>query len=185
MTRQIFTIGHGTKTLAELVAILRAAGVKLVVDVRRFPGSRRHPHFGKESLEASLPPCDIGYEWWGEGLGGRRSRNKDSPARHPAWRVAAFQAYADYMDTDDFRRALERLEVTATDRGPVAIMCSETLWWKCHRRLISDSLALRGARVVHLLGEGKRQDHVVNPSARPDDEGFPIYDVAITSTLDI
>lgn len=165
--------------------MLNDANVRSLIDVRRFPGSRRHPHFGKESLETSLAAAGIHYEWWGEELGGRRSRPKGSSTRHPAWRVAAFQAYADHMDTRDFRDAVRRLESAASDRGGIAIMCSETLWWKCHRRLISDALALRGNRVVHLLGVAKQQDHVIHPAARRDDEGFPIYDVGITAGMDI
>ncbi|MFN2593541.1 MAG: DUF488 family protein [Actinomycetota bacterium] len=185
MMSEIFTVGHSTRSLDELVDILRSAGVVVLIDVRRFPGSRRHPHFARESLEGSMPSAGISYEWWGEELGGRRSRLKADASRHPGWRVAAFQGYADYMDTREFRDALQKLESVSSDSGPATIMCAESLWWKCHRRLISDALVLRGNRVVHLMGGSKQQDHVVNPAARPDEEGFPIYDVGTTAPLDV
>jgi uncharacterized protein (DUF488 family) len=179
----VFTVGHGTRTLEELVALLRAAEVKLLVDVRRFPGSRRHPHFAREALEASLPALGVEYDWRGEELGGRRSRKKDGTSRHPAWRNDAFGAYADYMDTPAFRDALERLEAGARDGVRLAVMCAETLWWRCHRRLIADALALRGAEVVHLIQPGSSAPHPGNEWARLGDDGYPVYDVGVTGEL--
>ena len=185
MTEPIFTVGHGTRTIDELVHILRGARIVTLIDVRRFPGSKRHPHFARESFERSIPTAGVAYEWWGEELGGRRSRAKDTPTRHPAWRNAAFQAYADYMDTPAFRDAIVRLENASTEPTRVAVMCAETLWWRCHRRLIADALVMRGRAVVHLLGAAKEQGHVLNPAARAGDEGFPIYDVGATASLEL
>lgn len=185
MTAAIFTIGHGTRSLDEFIDILASADIALLVDVRRFPGSRRHPHFSREELERSVPLRQIAYEWRGEELGGRRSRAANESSRHPAWRNAAFQGYADHMDTPEFRDAITRLEQIADERGPLAIMCAESLWWRCHRRMISDTLVMRGVPVVHLMNLRARQEHPLNPAARPDDAGFPIYDVGTTATLDV
>ena len=178
----VFTAGHGTRTTEELAALLQEGDVELLVDVRRFPGSRRHPHFSSDALARSLPPLGIAYDWRGEDLGGRRSRRKDGASRHPAWRNDAFGAYADYMDTQPFRDALEQLERDAA-KTAVAVMCAETLWWRCHRRLIADALVLRGVEVVHLIQPGKRSAHPLNEAARPGDDGYPVYDVGVTGEL--
>src|SRR5918999_1757907 len=110
----IFTVGHGTKAIDELIDVLRSAGIEVLVDVRRFPGSRRHPHFSREALERALPESDIRYEWRGETLGGRRGRAATS--RHHSLRNAAFQGYADFMDTDEFRAAVKELEDEAATK---------------------------------------------------------------------
>jgi uncharacterized protein (DUF488 family) len=180
----VFTIGHGARSPDEFVWILEDAGVGRIVDVRRYPGSRRHPHFSRAALEDSLPKIDIGYDWEGEGLGGRR---KSAPvgSRHPAWKVAGFRAYADYMDTDDFRNALERLEGAVRAGPPTAIMCAETLWWRCHRRLIADALTVDGFEVVHLVDRRSRQGHRLHESLRVDERNRPVYDVGFTEQLDI
>lgn len=179
---RIFTIGHGTRTIEELVEILRSAGVSRLIDVRRFPGSRRNPHLAGEQLERSLPDHGIAYEWWGEELGGRRSSTPET-SRHPAWKVAGFRAYADYMDTDEFRTALLRLEKDARGGPPLAIMCAETLWWRCHRRLISDALVADGVEVVHLVDRDERQSHSLAEFARIDERGQPVYDVGVDREL--
>lgn len=150
---RLFTVGHGNRTTDELMAVLRDGEVARLVDVRRFPGSRRHPHLARERLAEDLP---VAYEWWGEALGGRRKPVAES--RHPEWRNEAFRAYADWMDTPVFIEALDRLLETAAD-VPTAVMCSETLWWRCHRRLIAEAAVARGVDVVHLLGVGKAQPH--------------------------
>jgi uncharacterized protein (DUF488 family) len=150
-------VGHGARSTDELVAVVRDGGVARVIDVRRFPGSRRHPQFGREALAVDLPRLGLSYEWWGEELGGRR-RPAD-PTRHPEWRDPGFRGFADYMDTEAFRAALDRL-LTAAASGPLlAIMCAETLWWRCHRRLIADAAVAAGAEVRHLLAIGKIQPH--------------------------
>lgn len=179
---RICTVGHGTRALEELAETLRQAGVTRLVDVRRFPGSRRNPQFSRGALETALPARGIAYEWWGEALGGRRSGAKGAPSRHPAWRVDAFRAYADYMDTPVFRNALARLADMA--RGEtVAVLCAETLWWSCHRRLIADAMDVEGFEVLHLLGPGKQQPHARHPALRVDAAGLPVYDVGTDGTL--
>jgi uncharacterized protein (DUF488 family) len=180
----IFTVGHGTRTTEELIEVLRDAGGGRLIDVRRFPGSRRHPHFAREALETSMPAAGIVYEWRGEELGGRRSK-KRGPSRHPAWRNAGFQAYADYMDTPEFRAGLQRLEADETSDPSVAIMCAESLWWRCHRRLISDALTLRGHDVIHLMRVGERERHKLHPAVRVDESGFAVYDVGYAGTLPV
>lgn len=174
MKTTVYTVGHGARSIGELVATLQSASVQRVIDVRRFPGSRRHPQFGREALEQALAEAGIGYAWWGETLGGRRRREPAS--RHPAWRVDAFGAYADHMDTQACRSAILELETLAR-RETLALMCSETLWWRCHRRLLADALALHRFEVVHLLSPTQRAAHPPNPSMRRGHDGWPVYDV--------
>ena len=171
---RFYTVGHGNRTTEELVATLRAAGVERLVDVRRFPGSRRHPHMGEAALRRSLPDLGVVYDWRGDVLGGRRTPRPLDETRHPAWREAPFRGYADFTDTDEYRRAIEDLEGTP---GPLAVMCAETVWWRCHRRLLADSLVVRGHEVVHLLAPGRTQQHRLPPSARVGEDGWPVYDV--------
>lgn len=178
----VYTVGHGTRTTEELAEVLRAAGVTRLVDVRRFPASRRHPHFARAALEVTLPELGVAYEWRGEELGGRRTRREVAgPTRHPAWRNEGFRYYADYMDTPGFRAALAEVERVAAAQA-LAVMCAETLWWKCHRRLISDALVVDGLDVVHLIGPGESQPHKLHPALRVED-GRPVYDVGETGTL--
>jgi uncharacterized protein (DUF488 family) len=167
----LFTVGHGNRPIDELVALLQEAGVTCLVDVRAFPASRRHPHFGRAALEKSLPAAGIRYVWEGEALGGRRKPSPDSP--HVALRHPAFRAYADHMTTPGFHEAVERLLERAR-AAPAAVMCAERLPWQCHRFLISDFLVARGHAVVHLVNPGKRQAHRLNPVARPG-EGQLVY----------
>jgi uncharacterized protein (DUF488 family) len=134
----------------------------VVADVRRFPGSRRHPQFGRESLAASLRESGIGYEHFPE-LGGRRQARPDSP--NGAWRNSAFRGYADYMMTGEFRGGLARLLALA-DRQRLAVMCAEALWWQCHRGLIADYLKAAGHEVVHILGPHKTESHPFTSAAR-------------------
>jgi uncharacterized protein (DUF488 family) len=143
--------------------LLAAGGIKLLVDVRRFPGSRRHPQFGQQPLASSLAAAGIAYRHL-ETLGGRRSeRPADSP--NTAWRVDSFNAYADYMRSAAFAAALEELEAAASEM-PTAIMCSEALPQKCHRRLIADALVVRGWRVKHILSPTRIEEHPLTPFAR-------------------
>ena len=144
----LFTIGHSTRTAEELIELLRRNGVRELVDVRAFPGSRRHPHFGREALRASLTAAGLTYVHSPE-LGGRRTRR---PGAAPtAWREPGFAAYADYMTTADFADAIDRLLARAAAQ-PTAIMCSEAVPWRCHRSMISDAVVARGWDVVHILG---------------------------------
>jgi uncharacterized protein (DUF488 family) len=177
---RIFTIGHGNRSLDDLVATLRAAGVERLVDVRRYPGSRRSPHFGRDALAVSLPGAGIAYDLRGDALGGRR--RGEPVSRHPAWRDPSFRAYADYMDTPAFREALLRLEEDAA-RVPLAFMCAETLWWQCHRRLVADALALRRVEVVHLLRPFDARPHTLHPDLRAGEDGWPVYDLHVTGDL--
>lgn len=170
----LYTVGHGARSLAALLAVLQQVGVQLLVDVRRYPGSRRHPQYGREPLAAGLAEAGVEYQWWGETLGGRRSRSSDS--RHIALRHAAFAGYADHMDGPEFRAAVQALLAEAA-RQRTAVMCAETPWWRCHRRLVADALLLQGAQVRHLLEVGRHQPHEQHPNARRADDGWPVYDV--------
>ncbi|HVM36344.1 MAG TPA: DUF488 domain-containing protein [Actinomycetota bacterium] len=170
----VFTIGHGTLSLEEFLAILIKARVDLLVDVRRYPGSRRNPHFGRDELQLSLPAAGLVYEWWGETLGGRRSLG-NLEDRHVAWRNTSFRAYAAHMGTPGFRIALDSLQRRAVTFN-LAIMCAETLWWRCHRRLIADALVVKGFEVVH-LGLGTDRMHVLTQTARVLENGELLYDV--------
>jgi uncharacterized protein (DUF488 family) len=153
---EILTVGHSTHEAERLVRLLRAHRVELVADVRRFPGSRRHPQFDAGALAATLAGAGIAYEPLGDRLGGRRRARAGS--RHTEWRVAAFRAYADHMETEEFTTGLERLEQLARERR-TAIMCAEGDWRRCHRRLISDALAGRGWRVIHIRPDGRGEEH--------------------------
>jgi uncharacterized protein (DUF488 family) len=141
---------------------LQGHGIRALADVRRFPGSRRHPHFGREQIEALLRSRGVDYVWM-PGLGGRRRPRKDSP--HTGWRVEGFRGYADYMETDDFRSVFTQLLDLAA-RQPTAIMCAEQLWWQCHRRLIADALLARGHEVVHIESATQSSPHRLMPPAR-------------------
>ena len=178
---EIFTVGHGTRTLGELLEVLKNAEIDLLVDVRRFPGSRRHPHFARESLAATLPEAGVDYEWRGEAMGGRRNPVPETP--NVVWRVKAFRGYADHMFTEEFQSALKELEERAASTRQ-AVMCSETLWWRCHRRLISDALVADGHQVTH-LGMGRVDSHKLNEAARRTDDGLLIYDVGVNAVLNL
>jgi len=161
--RVIWTLGHSTRTAEETLRILAAGSVKLIADVRRFPGSRRYPQFNQEALATWLAEAGIAYCHFVD-LGGRRStRLADSP--NTAWRVEAFNAYADYMQSAEFLASLDQL-VNVAQEVVTAIMCSEALPQKCHRRLISDVLVVRGWQVRHLLSPKRIDDHQLTPFAR-------------------
>jgi uncharacterized protein (DUF488 family) len=158
----VFTVGHSTRPIADLLALLAEHGVRTLVDVRRFPGSRRHPQYSRDALAASL--AEAGLQYVHEpGLGGRRAAQPDSP--HTAWRVEAFRGYADYMETPEFQAALEGL-IRRAEGQTVAILCAEAVPWRCHRRLISDALVARGVQVMHILSPGRADPHELDPNAR-------------------
>jgi uncharacterized protein (DUF488 family) len=161
MLNRIYTIGHSTRTLDELVQLLGEHGVTRLADIRRFPGSRRHPHFSREALEQALPP-EIDYLHF-EALGGRRRPLKSSP--NMGWESEQFRGYADHMATGEFREAIRRL--LDTDQ-PTAVMCAEAVPWRCHRNLLSDDLVRRGIEVVHILAPGQAHPHKLNEMARID-----------------
>ena len=159
----IWTVGHSTRPIEAVLEILAAGGIKLLADVRRFPGSRRHPQFGQEPLAESLAQAGIKYRHFLD-LGGRRSeRLPDSP--NTAWRVEQFNAYADHMQSAEFLQSLDELMAAAREL-PTAVMCSEALPQQCHRRLIADALAARGWIVRHLLSTKRIEDHTLTPFAR-------------------
>jgi uncharacterized protein (DUF488 family) len=159
----LITVGHGALALDAFVSLLEGAGVRRLVDVRAYPGSRRHPWFGRESLASLLPAAGIAYEWE-PALGGRRRPRPDS--RNPALRDPGLRGYADHMQETAFWDALGRLLARAAGET-TACMCSESHWTRCHRRLIADAAVLVcGVRVRHLLHDGSRQDHVPTAGAR-------------------
>jgi uncharacterized protein (DUF488 family) len=170
---RLYTVGHGTLAADDLAALLTGSGVELLVDVRSYPGSRRHPQFGRAEMERWLPEAGVAYQWERR-LGGRRRARPDSP--HVALRNEAFRGYADHMDGPAFGAALDAVLAEAAER-PTAVMCSETLWWRCHRRLLSDAAELtRGAEVRHLLHDRRLAPHAVTDGARVED-GRVVYDV--------
>jgi uncharacterized protein (DUF488 family) len=160
---RIWTIGHSTRKIDIFISLLKENGVKLVADVRMYPGSKRYPQFGREALAKSLSESGIRYEHFPE-LGGRRKPKPDS--KNTAWRNEMFRGYADYMPTEDFRKGIARLLDLADGIGPIAIMCAEAVWWRCHRSLISDYLKARGIEVLHILDHKKVEPHPFTSAAR-------------------
>jgi uncharacterized protein (DUF488 family) len=160
--KNIWTIGHSTRTLEEFIAMLQSFRIEVVADIRSFPGSRRYPHFNKEALEISLPQHKIKYTHLRE-LGGRRKVQPGSI--NTGWRVAAFRGYADYMETAAFKTAIMVLEGIAAEER-TAYMCSEAVWWRCHRSLVSDYLKFNGWTVMHIMGIGKNEEHPYTSPAR-------------------
>ena len=161
----VFTIGHSTRDLADFSRVLQAHDIRLLVDIRAFPMSRRHPHFNREHLELWLP--EIGCDYlWEKDLGGRRG--KQMPADQSpniALRNPSFRNYADYMLSDKFRAAMDRLVANAQARH-TAIMCAEQLYFRCHRMLVSDYLAAHGNTVLHILDEKPPRSHTLTKEAR-------------------
>lgn len=155
MSKKIFTIGHSTRALEEFIALLNAFQIEAIADVRRFPGSRKFPHFNQENISRSLHAHDIAYYHFEE-LGGRRKASGES--KKTAWRNKSFQGYADYMDTESFQEAVTGLKDVA-EKYVTAIMCAEAVWWRCHRSLIADSLKQAGWEVIHILDFKKNHEH--------------------------
>jgi uncharacterized protein (DUF488 family) len=160
--RRIWTIGHSTLSIERLIALLHQHNLTQLADVRRYPGSRRHPQFAREALGAALAAQGIGYEWVPE-LGGRRAPRKDS--RNTGWRNAGFRGYADYMESEAFALGAGRLAELARC-GCTTMMCAEHAWQQCHRGLISDYLKARGWQVLHVLSSGALQEHPYSAPAR-------------------
>lgn len=158
----IYTVGHSTRTFDEFVAILRAHGVDRIVDVRRYPHSRRNPPFDGRTLAKRLRARGIRYRHE-ERLGGRRRPRRDSP--NTAWRSPGFRGFADYMETSGFREGMASLEALAK-RSRTAILCSEAVPWRCHRSLLSDALTARGVEVRHILSASPARPHRRTPFAR-------------------
>lgn len=158
----IWTIGHSTHTLEELVEMLNSFQIKMLLDIRSYPGSRKYPHFNKQALEVSIPEHHIQYLHLKK-LGGRRKTNKDS--KNTAWRHLAFRAYADYMETEEFHEGIEELQEIAIKQR-TAYMCSEAVWWRCHRSMVSDYLKAHGWQVMHIMSTKKAEEHPYTAPAR-------------------
>jgi uncharacterized protein (DUF488 family) len=160
--KTIWTIGHSTRPIDDFLDLLAEYRIEVIADVRSFPGSRKNPQHGKEALAASLAGQAIGYHWL-PALGGRRRASSDSP--NTTWRSASFRGYADYMSTTEFAQGLLQLLDVATG-GRTAIMCSEAVWWRCHRSMIADALCVRGIEVVHILDAKHNALHPMTSPAR-------------------
>jgi uncharacterized protein (DUF488 family) len=161
---RLYTIGHSTRSLDELIGLLREHEIDRLADIRRYPGSRRYPHFSRESLAVSLPQHGIQYVHIPE-LGGRRKPAADSP--NTAWRNAQFRGYADYMATPEFAHALDALLASDLE---TAMMCAEAVPWRCHRNLVADELTRRAHEVIHIIGSGSSKKHEMNPKARAEND---------------
>lgn len=158
----VLTIGHSTRGIEDFLAVLQAHGAQAIVDVRRYPASRRYPHFNREPLAEGLRRQGIAYHAFTQ-LGGRRKPRPDSP--NTAWRNLSFRGYADYMATPAFRLAIEEVEAIAAKSNAV-LLCAEAVWWRCHRALIADYLAARGAPVVHIIDARRAEPHRYSEPAR-------------------
>ena len=170
----LITVGHGTASRTELVRLLRDSNVTSLVDVRRYPGSRAHPHVARDALARWLPRAGVEYRWE-ERLGGRRSLPAESPDAW--WQVPSFRAYAHHMRSTEFLDAINGV-LTDSMTATTAVMCSESLWWRCHRRLIADFAVLaRGAGVRHLHHDGRLTGHVAAAGARLSVDGLLVYDL--------
>lgn len=166
----IFTVGHSTRTLDEFLAILTSFKLDVLVDVRRYPHSRRHPHFNTDELKKALFHVVIKYEYMGDALGGYRTKKKDSP--HVGLRESSFQGYADHMESPMFQKGFDKL-IALADKKRVAYMCSESNYKSCHRRLISDAMQLlRGVTVHHIVEPGKEIPHQPFHEARVEGSGL-------------
>ncbi|GHA70574.1 DUF488 family protein [Cognatilysobacter bugurensis] len=164
-TGTLWTVGHSTRPLELFFELLQGEGIEVLVDVRRFAGSRRNPQYSSESMARALPAAGFEYVAMPD-LGGRRQAREDTP--HTAWRNASFRGYADYMDTAAYANARSRLVALALERR-TAVMCAEAMWWQCHRSLISDDLKAAGWTVLHILAPRRVDEHPYTSAARIED----------------
>jgi uncharacterized protein (DUF488 family) len=162
MIKTIWTVGHSNRELSDFMSLLNQYGIEAVADVRRFPGSKRQPHFARVALEESLREHGLSYIWLPQ-LGGRRRPVAGSP--NTAWRNVSFQGYADHIATEEFESGLIELLALAHERR-TTLMCAELLWWRCHRALISDVLKVRKYEVIHILDERQTSEHPFTSPAR-------------------
>ena len=162
LAKDLWTIGHSTRSAEEFCGLLQQYSIEVLADVRLLPGSRRYPHFNAEHLARTLRENGIDYVHFPD-LGGRRKPKKDSP--NVAWRNESFRGYADYMMTPGFAQAMQRLLTLAAEKR-AAIMCAESLWWQCHRALISDYAKVRGVKVWHIVGARKVEEHPYTSAAQ-------------------
>jgi uncharacterized protein (DUF488 family) len=168
----VFTIGHSTRSVAELIALLTEAGADLVADIRAFPRSRTQPQFNGPELAADLAAAGMAYRHL-PALGGRRRGRKEGSS-NTLWRNESFRAYADHAGSAEFRAGLEELCALAGEHR-CAIMCAEAVWWRCHRRIVADYLLVAGFEVVHILGPGKLTPATLTPGARRSGDGGLVY----------
>ncbi len=172
----LLSYGHGTDAAERTAALLADAGVVTLVDIRIAPGSRRHPQFARAAMEEWLPAAGIGYRWE-KRLGGFRKPSQDNP--DVTWREPMFRGYAEYMRGAGFRDAIDAVlaEAAGDHDGQVAVMCSESLWWRCHRRLLADFVTLaRDVDVRHLMHDGGTDAHRLSPGVRLRADGLLVYD---------
>ena len=170
-SQTLWTIGHSTRDIEAFIDLLTENHIEVLIDVRRFPGSRRYPQFHTDALALSLPAAGINYRHI-VALGGRRKAHADSP--NTEWRNLAFRGYADHMASAEFCDAFAALSALAAQRR-CAIMCAELLWWRCHRSMIADDLALHGWHVVHIMNAGKNAEHAFRAPAHLVAD-TPLYD---------
>ena len=176
----LLTFGHGAASAEQMTGLLRGVGVSVLIDVRTAPGSRRHPHVARTELARWLPEAGISYRW-DKRLGGFRRPEPDSP--DVAWRVDMFRGYAGHMRTAGFLAAVDQLLAQA-DAQVTAVMCAESLWWRCHRRMLADFVsAARGVPVRHLMHDGRLEEHSLSPGLRLRDDGLLVYDAGQQSLL--
>ena len=164
MSSEIFSIGHSTHSIERFLELLAQHGIQLLADIRRFPGSRKYPHFGQDSLSRSLNEAGVGYDWM-ESLGGRRKASTDAPSQNTGLRNESFRNYADYMATPTFKKGIQRLLDSASSHR-VAMMCSESVFWRCHRGLVSDYLLTQGVVVMHIMPDGDLRPHTLTSGAK-------------------
>lgn len=178
---EILSFGHGTLESGEILALLERANVEVLVDVRSFPGSRRHPHVGREAMERWVPAAGIEYRWL-PSLGGYRPHNEECE-HDVVWRHPSFRNYAGHTRSVEFLSGIDEMLAIARDQR-VAYMCSEAVWWKCHRRLISDFLVCaRGVHVRHLMHDGKLQEHKPTEGLRLREDSLIVYDAVPQALL--
>jgi uncharacterized protein (DUF488 family) len=176
----LLTYGHGTESAERTVATLAGAGIASLVDIRTAPGSRRNPQFARTAMEDWLPEAGIAYRWE-KRLGGFRRPSAGNP--DVAWRESMFRGYAEYMRSADFRAAVDGVLAEAGERQ-VAVMCSESVWWRCHRRLVADFVSVaRGVEVRHLMHDGRVEPHRPSPGLRLRDDGLLVYDAGQPTLL--
>lgn len=180
MSLKLFTIGHSTHPIERFIALLNQHGIKGLADIRRFPGSKRLPHFSRDNLAAALPKAGLDYHWF-EALGGRRSKEKNANSNNLGLRNESFRNYADYMLTPQFQDAVDQL-LEIGNRKRTAFMCAEGLFWQCHRRLVSDFLMMKGIVVEHIMPSGELRSHTLTEGGRIKDGelSYPASDAAQT-----
>jgi uncharacterized protein (DUF488 family) len=179
MPLPFFTIGHSTRSLDEFVALLRASGVERVVDVRAMPRSRTNPQYNEDTLAASLAPFNFGYEHIAALGGLRKKQHGAAPHANALWENESFRNYADYAASEEFRRGFARLREAGSLQRCV-VMCSEAVWWRCHRRIIADYLLAAGDDVRHIMGPGKVEPARITPAAKPGPGGSLVYPFALS-----